>query len=115
MPLSQGETAAAEPLSLSSSSQFSAEWMVNKEKQAVRKLSEAVFAEGWKRFVKTRRTRASFTRGPGSLEDGWLQPYCPSTVMVWLAVTRSWSFVAPFTVTLCVPLLRPFSSPLKPF
>jgi len=27
-------------------------------------------------------------------------PYSTSTVMVWVAVTRSWSFVAPFTVIL---------------
>ena len=93
----------------------SAEWIVNKEKQAVRKVSEAVHVKGCKRFVKTRRTRASFTRSPGGLEDSWFQPYCTSTVIVLVAVTRSWSFVAPFTVTLCVPLLKPLSSPLKPF
>src|SRR5882672_8340012 len=58
---------------------------------------------------ETRRTRASFTRGPGGLEDGWSQRYSTSTVMVWVAVTRSWSFVAPFTVILCSPLLRPLS------
>ena len=94
---------------------FSADWMVNKEKQAVQKLREAVLAEGWKLFVKPGRTRASFTRGPGGFDDGWSQPYCTSTVMEWVAVTRSWSFVAPFTVILCGPLLRPLSSPLKPF
>jgi len=48
----------------------SADWMVNKEKQAVRKLREAVHVKGWKRFVKTRRSRASFTRGPAGFEDG---------------------------------------------
>jgi hypothetical protein len=64
MPLSQGETAAAEPLSLSSSSQFSAEWMVNKEKQAVRKLSEAVLAEGWKRFVEPGAHQGLFHKRP---------------------------------------------------
>ena len=30
----------------------SADWMVNKEKQAVRKLREAVHVKGWKLFVK---------------------------------------------------------------
>ena len=53
----------------------STEWMVNKEKQAVRKLSEAVLAEGWKRCVETRRTRASFRRGPGVREYGWSKDY----------------------------------------
>ena len=28
-----------------------------------------LFAKSWKRFVKMRRARASFTRGPGGLED----------------------------------------------
>jgi hypothetical protein len=62
---------------------------------------------------KTRRARAFFARDPGGLEDGW--SYCTSTVMLWVAVTGSWSFVAPVTVTLCVPLLKLFSSPEKPF
>jgi hypothetical protein len=63
--------------------------------------------------VETRRTKASFARGPGGLEDGW--SYCTSTVMLWVAMTGSWSLVAPVTVTLCVPLLRPLSIPAKPF
>ena len=64
---------------------------------------------------ETRRTRVSFKRDPGGVEDSWSQPYCTSMLTVWVAMTGSWSFVAPVTVTLCVPLLRPFSSPEKPF
>jgi hypothetical protein len=60
---------------------------------------------------ETRRTRASFTRGPGGVEDDCLQYYCTSTVMVWLAATRAWSFVAPVTVIWCVPLLMPLKVP----
>jgi len=30
-----------------------------------------LFAKSWKRFVKTRRTRTSFTRGPRGFEDRW--------------------------------------------
>jgi hypothetical protein len=41
--------------------------------------------------------------------------YCTSMVIVWLAATRSWSFVAPFTVIWCVPLLTPLNAPEKPF
>jgi hypothetical protein len=95
--------------------EFSAEWMVNKEKQAVQKLSEAVLAKSWKRFVKPGAPGPLSQEALVAREDDWLQPYCTSTVIELVAVTRSWSFVAPFTVILCVPLLRPLSSPLKPF
>jgi hypothetical protein len=43
------------------------------------------------------------------------EPYCTSMVMVWLAATSAWSFVAPVTVIWCVPLLRPLNVPVKPF
>jgi len=66
--------------------------------------------------VKIRRTRASFTRSPGALKDGWLEErYCTSMVIVWLAATSAWSFVAPVTVIWCVPLLKPLNVPWKPF
>jgi hypothetical protein len=42
-------------------------------------------------------------------------PYCTSMVMVWLAATSAWSFVAPVTVIWCVPLLKPLNVPWKPF
>ena len=42
----------------------SAEWMVNKEKSAVRKLREAVFAEGWKLFVKPGAHQGLFQKRP---------------------------------------------------
>ena len=63
-------------------------------------LPPPLFAKNWKRFVKMRRTRASLRKDPGGLEDDWSQPYSTSTVMVWVAVARSWSFVAPVTVIL---------------
>ena len=44
--------------------EFSAEWMVNKEKQAVRKLSEAVHVTGWKRFVKPGAHQGLFHNKP---------------------------------------------------
>jgi hypothetical protein len=43
---------------------FSAEWMANKEKQAVRKLSEAVQVKGWKRFVKPGAHQGLFHKKP---------------------------------------------------
>src|SRR6185295_13862922 len=62
------------------------------------------------------RARASFRGGPGGLDDGWVQRrYCTSTVIVWLAATSAWSFVAPVTVIWCVPLLKPLNVPWKPF
>ncbi len=64
---------------------------------------------------ETRRTRASLTRGPGGVDDDRSQRYWTSTVMLWVAETRSWSFVAPFTVIWCVPLLTPLNTPEKPF
>jgi len=42
----------------------SAEWIVNKEKQAVRKLSEAVHVKGCKRFVKTVAHQGLFQKRP---------------------------------------------------
>jgi hypothetical protein len=42
----------------------SAEWMVNKEKSAVRKLREAVFAEGWKPCVKPVAHQGLFHKSP---------------------------------------------------
>ena len=66
---------------------------------------------GWNRLMKPSRTRASFRRGPGGVDDGWVQRYCTSMVMVWLAATSAWSFVAPVTVIWCVPLLRPLKVP----
>jgi len=42
----------------------SADWMVNKEKQAARKLSEAVFAEGWKPSVKPLAHQGLFQKRP---------------------------------------------------
>ena len=62
-------------------------------------------------ICETRRTRASCARDPGGLEDDGLQYYCTSTVMVWVAATRAWSFVAPVTVIWCVPLLMPLKVP----
>ena len=62
-----------------------------------------------------RHRRASFTRGPRSVKMAGLGFYCTLTVTLWVAVTGSWSLVAPVTVTLCVPLLRLFSVPAKPF
>ena len=56
-----------------------------------------------KTVCETRRTRASFTRDPGGFKDGYAQPYSTSMIMVWDAVTRSWSFVAPVTVILRSP------------
>jgi hypothetical protein len=44
--------------------EFSAEWMVNKEKQAVQKLSEAVQVKGWKRFVKPGAHQGLFHKRP---------------------------------------------------
>jgi len=44
--------------------EFSAEWMVNKEKQAVWKLREAVFAEGLRRFVKPVAHQGLFQKRP---------------------------------------------------
>ena len=70
--------------------------------------------EGLEAICETRCTRASVARRPGGVDDGWLQRYCTSMVMVWLAASRSWSFVAPLTVILCVPLLRPLNVPVKP-
>ena len=78
-------------------------------------LERGCYLRGLETVCETRRTRASFTRDPSGFEDGWSQRYSTSTVMVWVAVTRSWSFVAPFTVILWSPLLRPLSSPEKPF
>ena len=52
-----------------------------------------------------------FCKRPWRLEDDRLQYYCTSTVMVWVAATRAWSFVAPVTVIWCVPLLRPLKVP----
>ena len=52
-----------------------------------------------------------FCKRPWRLEDDCLQYYCTSTVMVWVAATRPWSFVAPVTVIWCVPLLRPLKVP----
>ena len=71
----------------------------------------SLFAKSCNRRVKTRRTRASFARDPGGVEDDCLRYYCTSTVMVWVAATRPWSFVAPVTVIWCVPLLRPLKVP----
>ena len=56
--------------------------------------------DGRKRFVRLRHTKASLTRGAGGRENSGLYPYSTSTVMVWVATTRSWSFVAPVTVIL---------------
>ena len=42
----------------------SAEWMVNKEKSAVRKLREAVFAGGWKPCVKPWAHQGLFHKRP---------------------------------------------------
>jgi hypothetical protein len=79
-------------------------------------LIPSLFAKHWKRIVKPGAYRGLFfTRGPGGFEDGWPPPYSTSTIMVWLAFTRSWSFVAPVTVILWSPLLRPFSVPENPF
>src|ERR1051326_5258751 len=64
---------------------------------------------------ETRRTRVSFKKDPGGVEDSGSQPYCTSTLTEWVAMTGSWSFVAPVTVTLCGPLLRLLISPEKPF
>jgi len=44
--------------------EFSPEWMVNKEKQAVQKLSETVLAEGWKLFVKPGAHQGLFQKRP---------------------------------------------------
>jgi len=74
-----------------------------------------IFAHNWKLVVQMPRTRASFRSGPGGVGGGWSQCYSTSMIMVWVAATRSWSFVAPVTVTLRSPLLRPFSVPEKPF
>ena len=44
--------------------EFSAAWMVNKEKQAVQKLSEGVQVKGWKRFVKPGAHQGLFHKKP---------------------------------------------------
>ena len=75
---------------------------------------KAAIREGLETVCETRRTRASFRRGPGGFDDGWFQRYSTSMVMVWLAALRSWSSVAPLTVIWCVPLLRPLNAPVKP-
>ena len=75
----------------------------------------AAIREGSEAACETWRTRASYRRGPGGFDDGWLQRYCTSTVMVWVAATSAWSFVAPVTVIWCVPLARPLNAPVKPF
>jgi hypothetical protein len=62
--------------------------------------NEAALGGGLETICETRRIRVSITRGPDGFEDGWSQHYSTSTVMVSVAVTRSWSFVAPFTVIL---------------
>src|ERR1051325_10231880 len=64
---------------------------------------------------EARCTRVSFKKDPGGVEDSGSQPYCTSTLTEWVAMTGSWSFVAPVTVTLCGPLLRLLISPEKPF
>ena len=63
-----------------------------------------------------RRARGPFSQEAlVALEEHSWKSYSTSTVMLSVAVTGSWSFVAPVTVILRVPLLRPFSVPAKPF
>ena len=71
--------------------------------------------EGLEDLLETRRTGASFPRDPGGGEENSSLGYCTSTLMVWVAVRRAWSLVAPVTVTLCLPLGTPLNVPPKPF
>jgi len=75
---------------------------------------------GW--LLMTERTWAEGQAHQGPLcerpwrhEIGGSEYYCTSTVMLWLAATRAWSFVAPVTVIWCVPRLNPLTVPPKPF
>ena len=71
MPFPRASTAVAEPLFLSSISQFSAEWMDNKENRLSRNYVKAVYVKGWETVCENPAHQGLFQRGPGGLEDGW--------------------------------------------
>ena len=72
------------------------------------------YASGFSEPAASHLPAAPLLRNEGLLGQT-PSPYCTLTVMVWVAVTRSWSFVAPVHGDLVGPLAQAFKLPFKTF